>query len=349
MDLKYLLIEELGRGEFGTVFKAQSTLTGTYFALKVAKPKGRTMLTKEAQIHSRMVHPNILQFVSSFESQAYNQIDGIVPLNSEALGNCSVMVMELCTGNTLDTLIKNSVVTIGQISTYGREIASGLFYLKEQGVIHRDIKPENILLCNGVAKIADFGLSDYYENLMVRAGTIAGQIGTPFFMPLEAFSNIYDYSSDVFAFGVLLYLMYARRYPWAAKAKSQLLAMLRTQKPNFDNLKRDVKDRDAGFEELMLRMLHVNASKRPPIKEVLSHPFFAEQELNTTVMVEDEDEFGNDIDDAPMSLDEFIKHKTEFGNGTRDQFYLYLANLHAFMTPMSMQIFTRMWDKAMSN
>lgn len=350
MNATYFPIRELGKGAFGTVFDAKSSASGTHFAVKVARGKhNRDVLSKEAQIHSRMVHPNILQFVTSFESENCSQEKGIVPLPLGSRGNCSVMVIELCTGNTLSARLKTGLPSLDQINLWGYEIASGLLYLKEQGVIHRDIKPDNILFCNNTAKISDFGLADYYEDLLTTAGTVGGNFGTPYFMSLEAFGNIFDYSTDIFAFGVVLYLMYANRYPYPGKNLGQLRESLRKQIPHFQGIKREEKDRNLDLETLILRMINRDSTKRPQINEVLSHPFFEQKELDATVIMEEGDSFDDDEDDMPMSLDDFKKHRMEFGNGTREQFYMYLANLHPFMTPMSMQIFTRMWEKATAN
>jgi serine/threonine protein kinase len=241
--------------------------------------------------------------------------------------------------------MKGVRLTLGQINTWGYEIASGLLYLKEQGIIHRDLKPENILFCEDRAKIADFGLSDYREDLLTAMDAIAGAFGTPLYMPLEAFSNIFDYYTDVFALGVILYQMYAGRNPYPAKNQPELLTMLKARRPHFETINRNDEDRNVELEKLILRMLDKDSLLRPTIEEVLDHPFFEQEELDTTVTVEDSD----DEDDGPMSLEEFRRHKMEFGEGTREQFYLYLANLRPFMTPMSMQVFTLMWNKALGN
>src|SRR6187402_655455 len=101
MDVRYDVISELGRGSFATVFTVKSSVTGTLYAAKVAKEKkSKMVLNKEAQIHSRLTHPNILQFISSFESMSCGS-SSILPLPSEAYGTCGIMILELCTSQTL--------------------------------------------------------------------------------------------------------------------------------------------------------------------------------------------------------------------------------------------------------
>lgn len=340
MDLRYVIIEPLGAGSFATVLKVKSSLTDTYYALKVARNQGREILRNEAELHSRLTHPNIIQFVSAFESLNCNQIEGVVPLSKGQKGNCTAMVVEFCQFGTLQTRMVRQLPTMGQLQIWAVEIASGLLYLKEQGIIHRDIKPDNILLCGNTAKIGDFGLAKYAEDISL----VAKKIGTPFYMPYEAFSSVYSYATDVFALGVVIYNMYTGYKPFNARTEPELMKALKANVVEFVFNKRNVTERDESLEELLLRMLAFNSNLRPSIEEIVKHPFFHVEELDSTVIIDNENEFDDDNDDLPMSMVEFRNHKAEFGDGTREQFYIYLANLKPHETPLSMAFFTILWN-----
>lgn len=319
MDVSYEIVNELGKGAFAKVYRVRSSATDTLYAAKVAENK--TALAEEADIHSNLTHPNILQFVAFLPNATCPPDD----IQSHPRGQCAVIISELCTDTTLEQFVRR-FPTLSQIRAWGKAIASGLLYLKEQGVVHRDIKPENILFCHDGVKIADFGLAAYERDLLASAGSSFGQIGTPYYMPLEAFTSTFGYFTDVFALGVILYQLYTGRRPYRARDIRVLLNSLQSD-ATLGPMSRN--QRDVGLEDLMLRMLQKRYDLRPTIEEVVQHPFFQEA-----------------VDEKEMTMEEFRALKAEFGDtGTREQFYMYLANKNPLEPAMSLATFTDMWNK----
>jgi serine/threonine protein kinase len=342
MDVKYEIVSELGKGQFGRVVRVKSSLTDSFYAAKVSKGRNKLTLTYEAQIHSRLTHPNILQFVTSFECLNKDPVT-ITPLPSGEPGDMGVMVLELCSKETLQvyTLVHKRP-SMPQISAWGSDIASGLLYLKEQGIVHRDIKPDNILICDDGVKIGDFGMAALEEDLVSIAGSMQRPSGTPYYMPVEAFTNIYGYFTDVFALGVILYQLYTGLRPYEARTQDQLVKTLKTREAVFKFPSQTKVERNQDLEALILRMLDKNQELRPQIEEIVHHPFFHQSPLDVTVMEESLDDI--EIPDV-MTFEVFRDLKAEFGDGDRHQFYLYLANKKSTESPMSMRAFTEMWNR----
>ena len=338
MDVKYEIIGSLGKGMNAEVFEVRSSLTNTHFAAKVSKNVLPAFFEAEANIHSRVTHPNVVQFISSFRSQDCG-VKGTKILSPDIDGRCGVMILELCNEGTMEGFIKSRrLATMSQISAWGSEIASGLLYLKEQGIIHRDIKPENILFSFDGVKIADFGFADFVEKMDVFENPNREVVGTPFYMPLEGFKNIYGHFTDVFALGVIFYELYTGYMPYTAGNQSQLLKSLERHKITFEVIKRLKEDRNEEFEALIIRMLSKDRSLRPTIEEIVHHPFLQQSPLETTIIIDEDD-------DSKMLMDQFRFDKAEFGDGDRHQFYLYLANKNPFDTPLSMKVFTNLWNR----
>jgi serine/threonine protein kinase len=340
--MNYGVITQLGAGNFSKVFKVKSSVTGTLFAAKIARSlDGKELMKSEAYIHSRLIHPNILQFVTSFYTNTCGT-DGLIPLINSSVGTCSVIILELCeTGTIASFALNKGTTSMLQISLWGSQIASGLLYLKEQGIIHRDIKPENIMFCSGNVKIGDFGLADLEENLVKQAGNFHPPSGTPLYMPTEAFDNIYGFYTDIFAFGVVLYQLYVGRRPFMAESVAKLRQAVDTKEVTFPIMRPET-ERDTELEALIFRMLSRKFELRPNIKEIIDHPFFNPDPLEDTILMDIDND---DVDDGVMNLARFKALKAEFGDGLREHFYAYLANLNPTDTPMSWQVFTNMWNK----
>jgi serine/threonine protein kinase len=175
----YRLLELIGKGGMGTVFRAQHTLMQSVYALKILLPDLVTAATwmrfqKEAQALSKLNHPNIVQI--------YNM--GVDRERSP------YYVMELLEGHSLSQEIsKNGQISFGQCVSIFLQIASALAFSHKQGVVHRDVKPSNVMLIgdeqsfSGV-KLVDFGiaktqyLSGYESQSLTTTGEIFGtQVG----------------------------------------------------------------------------------------------------------------------------------------------------------------------------
>jgi predicted Ser/Thr protein kinase len=201
---RYEILEELGRGAMGTVYRAKDPAMDRVVALKtiiavaLASDQGnefRERFYREARAAGGLAHPGIVPMFDVGEHEG-------VPF----------LVMEFISGRTLaDAVKKGERLSLDRACEIGQRVAEALGYAHQHGVVHRDIKPANILLTSretyGIErpKIADFGVAKLAEG----RNTITGQIlGTPAFMPPEQFTGgPIDGRADIFSLGVVLYWM----------------------------------------------------------------------------------------------------------------------------------------------
>ena len=203
----YEIREILGKGGFGTVFKALDTKLQRMVAIKVLAPEfaangsARKRFVREAQAAAAVKNEHVVAI--------YNVEDEHQP---------PYIVMEIIDGISLqDRLDKSGSLELKEILRIGMQIAEGLAAAHKQGLIHRDIKPANVLLENGVqrVKITDFGLARLGDDASItQSGVIAG---TPMYMaPEQAIGEKLDQRADLFSLGSLLYALCTGRGPFRA-------------------------------------------------------------------------------------------------------------------------------------
>jgi tRNA A-37 threonylcarbamoyl transferase component Bud32 len=201
------ILECLGRGGMGVVYKARQPRLNRIVALKIlAQEKDQDgqfveRFTREAQALARLNHPNIVT-VHDF---------------GEAGGHC-YLVMEYVDGLNLRQLLLNGKMAPGQALTIVPKICEALQYAHEQGIVHRDIKPENILLDKqGRVKIADFGIAKMMgvgdgQQALTGAKDV---VGTPHYMAPEQLEKplTVDHRADIYSLGVVFYEMLTGELP----------------------------------------------------------------------------------------------------------------------------------------
>ena len=190
---KYYLIQKLGNGGFGAVYKAYDRILGAEKAVKileVTNPQEAFKLFSEASIPYKCRHNHIVK-INSGE---------IIDFNGELL---FVVDMELANGESIDSLLKHSYISIIDTLNIMRDILFAVEYSHLQGIIHRDIKPANILLDNGIPKLSDFGLSTALGNVIVPWRWYRTHAAPETFVN----DSVATVETDIYALGMTLYRM----------------------------------------------------------------------------------------------------------------------------------------------
>jgi WD40 repeat protein len=219
----YELLDEIGRGGMGVVYRARQRSLGRIVALKVllggtfAGGEGRRRLKAEAAAAARLQHPNIVAVHEIGELDAQ-------PFYS----------MEFIDGRTLADVIRDGPMSAAQAANYLLKITRGVQYAHEQGILHRDLKPSNVLLdVRDEPCIADFGLA---RQLHAEAsGTLTGTVmGSPAYMPPEQAAGRnreLSAASDVYALGAMLYEMLTGRPPFQGASPQAVMEQVKTVEP----------------------------------------------------------------------------------------------------------------------
>lgn len=209
---KYYLIEKLGKGGFGAVYRAHDRILKVDKAIKimaVTNPKEAYQLFNEAAIPYKCKHNHIIK-INSGE---------LIKFKDEVL---FIIDMEFANGNSIDYILKKEYLSVVESLDIMKNILFAVEYSHLQGIIHRDIKPANILMDNGIPKLSDFGLS-----------TALGSVITPWkwyrtHAAPETFVNdsIATVETDIYALGITLYRMVNCIRDW----KSTLLLVKNVEK-----------------------------------------------------------------------------------------------------------------------
>ncbi|MBW2290191.1 MAG: serine/threonine protein kinase, partial [Deltaproteobacteria bacterium] len=206
---RYEILEEIGRGGMGVVFKARDQRLGRIVALKRLPdnlrnhPKAIKLFLREARAAAALNHPNIVTL-----------------FDADQEGDTFYITMELLEGSPLQSILhRRGRLAPRDVARLGIQIANGLQYANEQRIVHRDIKTGNLFFTKRKrVKIMDFGLAKMGLAKMVeevrRASTVIG--GTPYYMaPEQAVGGIVDHRADIYAFGVTLYELLTGKVPFS--------------------------------------------------------------------------------------------------------------------------------------
>ena len=243
---QFELLQEIGRGGTGVVYRARQTVLGRIVALKL--------------IHSDNVsHEQVLRFHAEAEAAAHLQHPNIVQIYEVgAEDELSYISLELVEGGNLAERLAKDTIEPDDAARLMLTIAKAMEYAHERGIVHRDLKPANILLTvKGDPKIADFGLAKRswdHERAKTRAGTI---LGTPGYMaPEQAVGNNESVgpAADVYAIGAILYELLTGMAPFHAGNLLETLEQVRFLDPVPPRQLRPRLSKD--LETICLKCLH---------------------------------------------------------------------------------------------
>ncbi|HKO05827.1 MAG TPA: serine/threonine-protein kinase, partial [Candidatus Acidoferrales bacterium] len=205
----YRILEKIGAGSMGQVYRAHDERLERDVAVKVLPPgalsdEARRRFRKEALALSKLNHPNIAT-VHDFDTQ-----DGV-----------DFLVMELIPGVTLKDQISQAPLAERDVIRLGMQLAQGLAAAHEQGLIHRDLKPSNIgVTPDGRLKILDFGLAKLLQRGGELGVTASGSLPTgpsgtlPYMAPEQVLDEHMDVRADIYSMGVVLYEMATGVHPF---------------------------------------------------------------------------------------------------------------------------------------
>ena len=228
----YRIVEQLGSGGMGVVYKAEDTELGRPVALKFLSaamaqdPQALSRFQREAKAASALNHANI---VTIYELGCWQ--------------GTHYIAMEIVSGDTLRSLIRSGPLPFRTAIHIATQIADALAKAHETGLVHRDLKPENLMVTpDGVAKILDFGLAKHHSpalsasaenstalSSITQAGTVMGTIG--YMSPEQTNGENLDFRSDQFSFGAVLYEMVCGRAPFHRRNKAEIMAAILRDQP----------------------------------------------------------------------------------------------------------------------
>src|SRR5262245_60430106 len=249
---RYQVVQRLGAGAFGTVYKAKDRVLGRMVAIKTIRLEGLAAAStdlreltdrfkREAQVSAQLKHPNIVTIYD------IGEVDGL-----------SYLAMEFIDGVGLDKIIAGGPLPVERAALIGAQVADALDFAHRANVVHRDIKPANIMIEAGDrVKVTDFGIAkvtDSGEHLTMTGSLL----GTPSCMsPEQARGQELDGRSDVFAVGCVLYEMLAGKKAFRGDSITGLIFKIITEEPP------SLREIDHDLPDEMLRIISKAMSKAP--------------------------------------------------------------------------------------
>jgi serine/threonine protein kinase/tetratricopeptide (TPR) repeat protein len=258
VDRKYRIVEEIGRGGMGVVYKAEDIKLQRSVALKflphqwVSDPDARERFIQEARTASALDHPNICNIYEIGETE-----DGRM-----------YIAMAYYEGESLREKIKRGPLETNEAVDLAIQTASGMAKAHGKGIVHRDIKPANILVTqDALAKVVDFGLAKLAGQVkLTREGTTVGTVA--YMSPEQAKGEAVDQRTDVWSLGVVLYEMLAGVLPFKGDREQALIHLILQQEP--ERLAKFRKDLPPGLEDIVFKALAKKpASRYQTMEEML--------------------------------------------------------------------------------
>lgn len=242
---RYEILDILGRGSMGVVYKGLDPQIGKVVAIKtmnqkiMEQPELQERFFREGTILGQLQHKNIVN--------VYNVgVDG----------DYYFIAMEYLDGVSLESLLeRNEKLSVGRILEIMKQVCSAVNAAHQQSVIHRDLKPGNIyLLENDLVKVLDFGVARFQNSQLTNSGMLLGTIN--YIAPEQITGLQIDYRADIFSVGVILYELLSGKNPFHGKIISQTMVKIVNENPApIDNI-------PAKLQQVLDRALHKNRDNR---------------------------------------------------------------------------------------
>ena len=270
---RYRIVELLGRGGMGIVYKVEHTRIGKLLAMKLLtgelsrNPEVVRRFKQEALTVSRLSSPNTVQVFD------FGAAEGL-----------TYLVMELVSGEDLARVLRaHGPMPFTRLGKIMIQVSSSLAEAHQKGIVHRDVKPENVMLLRArdgsdVAKVLDFGLAKLREGSELNDVTSQGAIvGTPYFMaPEQIRGETVDARTDIYALGALMYRALTGHYPFIGNTPLAVFTRHLTQAPPPFAERSPSVSVPAGVEALVLKALAKDPNERFQKVEELQAALVAE-------------------------------------------------------------------------
>lgn len=250
----YHVLELIGEGSFGKVYKGRKKYTGQVVALKFIPKVGRSekelkSLRREIEIMRHLKHDNIIEMLDSFETEKE-----------------VVAVTDYAEGELFQILEDDGHLEEDQVQSIACQLVSALYYLHSNRILHRDMKPQNILLGKGgVVKLCDFGFA---RAMSINTLVLTSIKGTPLYMSPELVEEKpYDHTADLWALGCILYELNTGQPPYYTNSIFQLVNLI------IKDPVRWPKTMSPVFKDFLQGLLTKDARHRLSWPELLQHPF----------------------------------------------------------------------------
>jgi serine/threonine protein kinase len=253
---RYAIVDRLGLGGFGTVYRAHDEVLDRMIAVKVARPRDDDLRSferfqREARATARLEHPHAVRIYDAGR-------------DDQSL----FLVLELVSGESLQSRLRHGPLPAAMVAAAGCQAASALAAAHALGIVHRDIKPANLLLgADGQVKVADFGVARLLgEERLTSEG---GIVGTPDYMaPEQVEGGEVGPAADLFALGVVLYEMLTGDRPFGKGTTSEVLArIVRADAPSFPP---GIRDREPALCQAILALLAKRPEDRPTAQQAVA-------------------------------------------------------------------------------
>ncbi|CAH8538316.1 unnamed protein product [Schistosoma curassoni] len=254
----YTVLECIGEGSFGRVFRGRRKETGQIVAMKFIPKVGKSEnalknLKLEIEIMRSMHHTNIIEMQDSFETERE-----------------VVAITDYAEGDLFQIIEDDGRLSEETVRSVACQLVSALYYLHANRILHRDMKPQNILLGqDGVVKLCDFG----FARVMGWNTLVLTSIkGTPLYMAPEIIEEKpYDHTADLWALGCILYELFVGTPPFYTNSIFQLVKMITKTSIQWPP------DMSSVFKDFLARLLQKDVRQRLQWPDLLDHPFVCDK------------------------------------------------------------------------
>lgn len=255
----YDVLEKLGSGKFGQVFRLQHKETGRTYAAKFYKgrrEKEREAARKEIELMNYLHHPKLVQCLAAYDSKPD-----------------IVMVMEFIAGGELFERIVDDSFEYSEPTSarYMQQVLEGLQFMHEQSIVHLDLKPENIVCVDKggtLIKVIDFGLASKLD----PSTPLTVMHGTPEFVAPEVIGyEPVSLATDMWSIGVICYILLSGESPFQGDSDAETLALVTAAQWEFDE--ESFEDISSEAKHFISSLLNKNKRRRMSCEEALAHPW----------------------------------------------------------------------------